>query len=68
MTGGIDLKKENKVSSQLLDGFSDYTVYEGWNLKGWPVKTLVRGEIVAEDFEIIGKQGYGKFVTRPVLS
>jgi len=64
----IDLKKENKVSSQLLDGFSDYTVYEGWNLKGWPVKTLVRGEIVAEDFEIIGKPGYGKFVTRPVLS
>ncbi|HMK32140.1 MAG TPA: amidohydrolase family protein, partial [Nitrosopumilaceae archaeon] len=64
----IDLKKENKVSSQLLDGFSDYTVYEGWNLKGWPAKTLVRGEIVAEDFEIIGKPGYGKFVTRPVLS
>jgi len=64
----IDLKKENKVSSQLLDGFSDYTVYEGWNLKGWPVKTLVRGQIVAEDLKIIGKPGYGKFVTRPVLS
>jgi dihydropyrimidinase len=64
----VDLKKENKVSSQLLDGFSDYSVYEGWNLKGWPVKTLVRGQIVAEDFEIIGKQGHGKFITRPVLS
>ncbi|HLA22047.1 MAG TPA: amidohydrolase family protein, partial [Nitrosopumilaceae archaeon] len=62
----IDTKKENKVTSQLLDGFSDYTVYEGWNLKGWPVKTLVRGEIVAEDFKIIGKQGYGRFVARPV--
>ncbi len=64
----VDLKKENKVSNQLLDGFSDYTVYEGWNLRGWPVKTLVRGQIVAEDFEIIGKPGYGKFVSRPVLS
>ena len=62
----IDTKKENIVTSQLLDGFSDYTVYEGWNLKGWPVKTLVRGEIVAEDFKIIGKQGYGRFVVRPV--
>lgn len=61
----IDMKKENKVSSQLFDGFSDYSVYEGWNLKGWPVKTLVRGEIIAEDFKIIGKQGYGKFVQRP---
>lgn len=62
----VDLKKENKVSHHLLDGFSDYTVYDGWNLKGWPVKTLVRGEVVAEDFKVIGKQGYGKFIARPV--
>ena len=62
----LDLKKENKVSRHLLDGFSDYTVYDGWNLKGWPVKTLVRGEVVAEDFKVIGKQGYGKFIARPV--
>ena len=62
----VDLKKENKVSSQFLDGFSDYTVYDGWNLKGWPVKTLVRGEVVAEDLKVIGKQGYGKFIARPV--
>ena len=62
----IDLKKENKVSSQFLDGFSDYTVYEGWNLKGWPVKTIVRGQIIAEDFKIIGKPGYGKYIARPV--
>jgi len=62
----IDTKKENRVTSQILDGFSDYTVYEGWNLKGWPVKTLVRGEIVAENFKIIGKEGYGRFVARPV--
>ncbi|MGI0008586.1 MAG: amidohydrolase family protein, partial [Nitrosopumilaceae archaeon] len=62
----VDLKKENKVSSHLLDGFSDYTVYDGWNLKGWPVKTLVRGEVVAEDLKVIGKQGYGKYVARPV--
>lgn len=64
----VDLKKENKVSSHLLDGFSDYTVYDGWNLRGWPVKTLVRGEVVAEDFKVIGKQGYGKFIARPVLA
>ena len=62
----IDLKKENKVSSQFLDGFSDYTVYEGWDLKGWPVKTIVRGQIIAEDFKIVGKPGYGKYIARPV--
>jgi dihydropyrimidinase len=64
----VDLKKEAKVSAQTLDGFSDYSVYEGWNLKGWPVKTMVRGRIVAEDFKMIEKPGYGKFVSRLVLS
>jgi dihydropyrimidinase len=60
----IDLKKEMKVSSELFGGFSDYIVYDGWNLKGWPVKTLVRGELIAEDFQIVGKRGFGKMVVR----
>lgn len=62
----IDLKKEKKVTSDLFGGFSDYIVYEGRNLKGWPVKTIVRGEIVADDFEIIGKLGHGKLVERKI--
>ena len=62
----IDLKKEHKVSNELFGGFSDYIVYEGMKLKGWPVKTIVRGQIVAEDFEVVGKLGHGKLVKRPV--
>ena len=64
----IDLKKENKVSNELFGGFSDYIVYEGRNLKGWPVKTIVRGELVAENFEVVGKLGHGKFVSRTVTN
>ena len=62
----VDMKAEKKVSPELLNGYSDYTVYDGWNLKGWPVKTLVRGTVVAEDSKVTGKQGYGKFIQRPV--
>ncbi len=62
----IDLKKEKKVTSNLFGGFSDYIVYEGRTLKGWPVKTIVRGEIVADDFEVIGKLGHGKLVERQI--
>lgn len=62
----IDLKKEKKVTSDLFGGFSDYIVYEGRNLKGWPVKTIVRGELIAEDFEVVGKLGYGKLVPRTI--
>ena len=62
----INLKHEKKVTSDLFGGFSDYVVYEGMQLRGWPLKTLVRGEIIAEDFEVVGKLGYGKHVPRPV--
>jgi len=62
----IDLKMEKKVTSELFGGFSDYIVYEGWNLRGWPVKTIVRGNTIAEDFQVIGKPGYGKLVKRQI--
>ena len=64
----IDLKKEQKVTTELFGGFSDYIVYDGWKLKGWPVKTIVRGQIIAEDFQVIGKPGYGKLVPRKINS
>ncbi|MCI4432440.1 MAG: dihydroorotase, partial [Nitrosopumilus sp.] len=60
----IDLKKESKVSLDMFGGFSDYIVYEGMLLKGWPVKTIVRGQLVAENFEVVGNLGYGEFVQR----
>jgi len=64
----IDLKKEQKVTSDLFGGFSDYVVYDGWKLKGWPVKTIVRGQTIADDFQVIGKPGYGKLVSRKTNS
>lgn len=60
----IDLKRERRVSSDMFGGYSDYTTYEGMVLRGWPVKTIVRGNVVAEDFEVISKPGYGRFVAR----
>ena len=62
----IDLKKEKKVTSDLFGSFSDYIVYEGRNLMGWPVKTIVRGEVIADNFEVIGKLGHGKLVERKI--
>jgi len=64
----VDLKKEMRVRSELFGGFSDYIVYEGWVLTGWPVKTILRGEIVAEDLQVVGKAGFGKLIKRPVTA
>ena len=62
----IDLKMEKVVTSEMFGGFSDYIVYEGMRLRGWPVKTLVRGELVAEDFEVVGRPGHGTLARREV--
>ena len=61
----IDPRLERAVSAEMLGGHSDYTVYEGLRLRGWPVKTMVRGEMVAEDFEVVGRAGHGRLVQRP---
>ncbi len=62
----IDLDREKKVSSELFGGFSDYSVYDGMSLKGWPVHTLCRGNTIAYDFELVGERGYGQLVERTI--
>lgn len=58
----IDLKRKRKVRSGELHYKCGWTPYEGMTLTGWPTMTIVRGEVVAEEGEITGKCGFGKFV------
>jgi dihydropyrimidinase len=60
----VDLKKEKKVDADFFGAFSDYIVYDGWNLKGWPQTTMVRGKLVAENMQVVGKPGHGNLVKR----
>ncbi len=58
----VDLNLKKKVNSAELYSACDYSPWEGWELKGWPVTTILRGEIVMEDGQVQGKEGFGKFV------
>ena len=60
----IDLNKEVKVTPDILNSYSDYTIYDGMTLKGWPILTMVRGSIVMKDGVIVGRRGYGKYIAR----
>ena len=41
-------------------------IYEGWKLKGWPVMTVARGEVVYENGEVSDRHyGRGRCVTVP---
>jgi dihydropyrimidinase len=52
------------IEGSMLKSRSDYSAFEGWEVTGWPVVTLRRGEIVFRDGEIIGRPGSGSIVPR----
>lgn len=43
---------------------ADYSPYEGWQVTGWPVTTIHRGEVVYRDGQVLGKAGRGGIIRR----
>jgi dihydropyrimidinase len=60
----VDLARERVVDAAELGSYSDYSLYDGWKLKGWPVRTIVRGVTVMADGKIVGPPGHGKYLHR----
>ena len=58
----IDLTMKKKVKASDLHYKVGWTPYEGWILKGWPTTTIVRGEVVAKEGQIMAKEGRAQFV------
>jgi len=58
----VDLNKTRKVVPKEMPSVSDYSLYDGWEITGWPVRTIVRGTTVFKDDKIVGKPGFGQFV------
>lgn len=47
---------------------SDYSPWEGWAVRGWPVTTILRGRVVVEDGKLLGSTSDGKLVPRKISS
>jgi dihydropyrimidinase/allantoinase len=61
----IDLEKEWTIDQKKTYSMAKYNPLHGTQLKGKPVKTVVRGKLVYDDKEgIVGKEGYGQFIRR----
>ena len=61
----IDLERQKTVAPEMLSSCSDYTIYDGWKLTGWPVMTIVRGMIVVNNGMVDENAlGYGKLIPR----
>lgn len=49
----VDPDLERVVDPAQLESHSDYSPYEGMTIKGWPVRTMVRGRTIALDGKIV---------------
>lgn len=59
----IDMDLTRKVTPDLLQSSSDYTIYDGHQLQGWPIITISRGNIIMENGVVYSEnRGHGKFV------
>ncbi|MDX9991941.1 MAG: dihydropyrimidinase [Anaerolineales bacterium] len=43
---------------------TDYNLYEGWELTGYPEKVFLRGKLIVDREEWLGKSGDGQFLKR----
>lgn len=60
----IDLNKRVKLSSETQHMLSDYCFWEGWEVKGYPVLTILRGNVVMENGKLAAQPGVGKYLPR----
>ncbi|WP_454857930.1 dihydropyrimidinase [Rhizobium binxianense] len=59
-----DAKREVTITHSLLQDGCDYTPYEGMQITGWPIATLLRGKTMMRDGRLLGTLGYGEEITR----
>ncbi|HMH54597.1 MAG TPA: amidohydrolase family protein [Candidatus Acidoferrum sp.] len=45
---------------------SDYSPWEGWRVSGWPVTTILRGQVIADGGRLLGRAGAGRLASRKI--
>ncbi len=60
----VDLDLERTITADMPEVGDGYSVYEGLTVRGWPVKTILRGRVIAENRQIVAQPGYGEYLRR----
>ncbi|MEP3114625.1 dihydropyrimidinase [Nisaea sp.] len=59
-----DPERKVTITEALTRDGADYTPYEGMEVTGWPVTTILRGEVVIDEETLVGGKGYGQHLSR----
>lgn len=58
----VDLKREEKIDASKFHSKAKFSPFDGWRVRGKPVKTFVNGTLVMEDGEIVANPGSGRVI------
>lgn len=62
----INPDKEVTISPEVLHNNTDYSLFAGMKVKGYPVMTIVHGDVIVEDGTFYGRRGAGRFLQRKI--
>ncbi len=52
------------VDPSTMETNADWSPYEGWPLAGFARTTLSRGDVIVDDYRVIGREGRGRWLPR----
>ena len=64
----IDPSVRKTIALSDLHADSDYSIWEGRQVQGWPVTTILRGQVIVEDGKLLGSPTHGQFLKRRLAS
>jgi dihydropyrimidinase len=59
-----DPHKKVKYGVAVAQHRTDYNLFEGWELTGFPEKVFLRGQMIVDDGHWLGRAGMGQFIKR----
>jgi len=60
----IHPKSKIKVDHAKMETNTDWSPFQGWELAGFARTTISRGEVIVDDYKVVGKEGRGRWVSR----
>jgi dihydropyrimidinase len=60
----IDPSHRVRIASERMQSASDFDPHEEYEAVGWPVKTILRGQVVVEDGDLRAEPGSGELIRR----
>lgn len=62
----VDLDSEKSVTLENLHTAQQFSPELGMSFKGWTETTILRGEVIYHQGEVVGQPGCGEYIKRPV--